>query len=232
MKKTVFKVVLATTSILVSMNQVEAQKGLQLGLEVNPQTSYLLNKDDMDSKYYDGKNAFNGHFGLSGQYGISEKIGVGLNVLYSFQGDKYNWKDQERLKSLQYVKIPLMLTVTLPIGGQMSFIGKVGPQISFLTDARLYDKDRNSIKDNYKKAFVSTDFGGMISAGVSYQLNDQFSMDASLRGDIGFVNAEDKDFKQNIHDPFDLVTPSPASSPRGSAYNMTAGLNIGVRYKL
>ena len=230
MKKSVFKVVLITSSIFISLNKADAQKGLQLGFEVNPQASYLLNQDDMDSKLYSGKNAINGHFGVTGQYGFTDKIGLGLNVLYSFQGDKYEWKGEERLKSLQYFKIPLMFTLNLPIGDNLMFLGKVGPQLSVLSEATLYDKDKNTVNRHYKGAFVSTDFGGVISAGIGYKINENFSVDGAIRGDMGFLNAEDDNYKLNIHNPSDIETPSPASSPRGSSYNMTVGLTFGVRY--
>jgi hypothetical protein len=230
MKKKVFKVVLITSAIFISFNKADAQKGLQLGFEANPQVSYLLNKADMDSELYTGKTAINGHFGVSGQYGITEKVGIGLNVLYSFQGDKYEWKGEERVKSLQYLKIPLMLTLNLPMGDKMIFVGKIGPQLSILSDARLYDGDRKIESSHYKGAFVSTDFGGMISAGIGYKLNDHFTLDGAVRGDVGFVDAEDNDFTKNIHNPSDLITPSPASSPRSATYNMTVGLTFGVRY--
>jgi opacity protein-like surface antigen len=230
MKKLVFKVVLFTTSVLLCANKVDAQKGLQLGFELNPQLSYLLNEDDMNSSLYENLNAFNGHFGFSGQYGFTEKVGVGLNLLYSVQGSKYEWKGVERLKSLQYFKIPLMFTLSLPFGNNMIFVGKVGPQLSVLTDARLYDKDKGVIVTDYSVAFTTYDLGGMISAGVAYNVNDRISIDGSLRYDIGGLNAEEEDYTSNIHNPLDVVTPSPASSPRSSTYNSTLGLTFGIRY--
>lgn len=230
MRKLVLNVVLFTTGILITFNKVEAQKGLQIGFEANPQVSYLLSADDMDSKLYAGKSAVNGHFGFSGQYGFTEKIGIGLNVLYSFQGDLYEWKGVERLKSLQYLKIPLMFSLNLPINDNVCFVGKIGPQLNILADARLYNEDRKIVENNYTAAFADFDFGGMISTGFAYKFNDHVSVDGAVRFDSGFTDAEDKDFKLNIHDPSDLINPSPASSPRGNAYNMTVGLTFGVRY--
>lgn len=232
MKKLVFNVVLITTGIFGAFNKAEAQQGLQIGFEANPQISYLVNRDDRDSKLYDGKTAVNGHFGLSGQYGFTEKIGVGVNLLYSFQGSLYRWKGNDRVKSLQYIKIPVMLTLNLPFGssGKMLFIGKIGPQISALVDARLYDGNAKLLDNNYKRAFAMTDFGGVISAGLGYKLSDQFSFDGAVRLDGGFLNAEDKSYKGNVHDPADVITPSPASSPRHNVYNMTLGLTFGLRY--
>ena len=232
MKKLVFNVVVITTGFFGAFNKVEAQQGLQIGFEANPQLSYLVNKDDRASKLYSAKSATGGHFGVSAQYGITSKIGVGLNLLYSFQGSLYEWKGQEKVKSLQYIKIPLMLTLNLPFGssGKMLFIGKIGPQISALVDARLYNGNAKLLDNNYKRAFAFTDFGGVISAGVGYKFSEQFSFDGSVRFDGGFLDAEDKSYKGNIHDPSDVIKPSPASSPRHNAYNMTVGLNLGIRY--
>ncbi len=230
MKNLVFKVVLLVASVFMSFNKVEAQKGLQIGFEANPQLSYLVNKADRDSKLYDGKNAVNGHFGISTQYGITDKMGVGLNLLYSFQGSKYDWKGAEKVKSVQYLKIPLMFTLSLPIGDNLMFIGKIGPQVNILIDARLYDQDRKLIENNYKKAFANSDFGGMLSTGVAYKLTDRVCIDGSLRLDGGFIDAEDKSYQGNVHDPLDFVTPSPASSPRANTYNLTLGLTFGIRY--
>lgn len=230
MKNSVFKVAILAAAIMISSNEAKAQRGFQLGVEVSPQFSYLVNLDDFDSNLWEEKHAFNGGFGISSQLGFTENLGIGLNVLYSFQGDKYEWKNVERYKSLQYLKIPLMFTVSAPFGTSMMFVGKIGPQLSIMTDAKLFDKNNNTIKNDYTEAFTNVDFGGMISAGLAYRINDNVSVDAALRYDVGAVNAEDDDYSFNIHNPSDFDTPAPATSPRANTSNMTAGLTVGVRY--
>ena len=123
-----------------------------------------------------------------------------------------------------------MFTLNIPTKSDWRFVGKIGPQVSILTDARLYDGDMSLLVRNYTDAFLKYDIGGVVSAGVAYQLNDHFSLDAALRYDMGFIDVEKDSFKRNVHNPDDLVTPSPASSPRGPTYNLTYGLNVGVRY--
>lgn len=230
MKTLIKKMVLLTFIIPFIGGETYAQKGFQVGFELNPQLSYLYNQDDLDSKYYTQGHAVSGHFGFSGQYGFTENFGVGLNVLYAVQGDKYEWKDATRIKSLSYFKIPVMFTVNIPTQSAWRFVGKIGPQVSFLTDARLYDGEMSVLVKNYTNAFVNYDVGGVVSLGTAYQLSDRFSIDAALRYDMGFVDVEKDSFRRNVHNPDDLVTPSPASSPRGATYNMTYGINVGIRY--
>lgn len=230
MKNSVLVIALIATSFLIPFNSAKAQKGLQIGIEGNPQFGWLVNQDDMDSDLHEDLGSYGGAFGISGQYGFNENMGVGLNVLYSFQGSRYKWKSVERTKSLQYLKIPLMYVFNVSIGTDVMFIGKIGPQLGLLTQATLLDKDREKIIDDFSKAFMSYDIGAMASAGISYKLSDYISIDASARYDIGGTNAEDEDYDLNIHNPDDIETPAPASSPRGATRNMTLGLTIGVRY--
>lgn len=228
--KTLAKKMMALMFVIPFCNGLYAQKGFQVGFELNPQYSYLYNQDDMDSKYFNQLNAVSGHFGFSGQYGFTDKLGIGVNVLYAVQGDKYEWKAATRVKSLSYFKIPVMFTLNIPTETPWRFVGKIGPQVSLLTDARLYDGDQSLLITNYKAPFVKYDIGGVVSAGVAYQLTDHFSIDAALRYDMGFVDVEEDDQIRNIHNPSDLMTPSPASGTRAPTYNMTYGINVGVRY--
>ena len=230
MKNSKLKAALFVAGILISFGNVKAQEGFQVGVQGAPQLSYLVNVDDNDSDLYKTLNAVTGSFGLTSQYGFTENVGIGLDVLYSFQGDKYEWKSIERYKNLQYIKVPIMLTVSVPFGSDMMFLGKIGPQIDFLTDAKLLDKDGDAIKSDYSAAFEDYGLSAMISAGFGYMINDNVSIDLALRYDIGLTDAENKDYQMNIHNPFDMTTPAPASSPRAMTHNMTLGLQVGVRY--
>jgi len=230
MKSSKLKAVLIAASVLVSFGNANAQKGFQIGVEGTPQLSYLVNKSDMESDLYTAEHAGNGSFGISTQLGFTENIGVGVNVLYSFQGDKYEWKDVLRYKQLQYIKVPIMVTLSYPFGSDMMFIGKIGPQIDFLTDAKLLDSDREAILDDYSEAFEMYALSAVVSAGVGYNIGSNLCLDVAIRYDAGLTDAEDKDYTSNVHYPFDVVTPAPASSPRGITSNMTVGLTVGLRY--
>lgn len=230
MKNSKLKAALFAASVLISFGNVKAQKGFQIGVEGTPQLSYLANKADFESKLYETKSAVNGSFGISTQLGFTENIGIGMNVLYSFQGDRYEWKGVERTKQLQYIKVPIMLTLNFPFGTNMMFVGKVGPQIDFLTAAELQNKSGNVIKSKYRSAFEDYGLSAMLSAGVGYNIGNNLSIDVAIRCDAGLTNAENSEYMLNIHDPFDLTTPAPATSPRGMTSNITTGLSVGLRY--
>ena len=232
MKNSALIVALFATGIMISFNNVQAQKGLQKGVEASPQFSYLVNQADIDSDRYRTKHAFNGGFGISTQVGFTENLGIGLNVLYSWQGDKYEWRGIERYKMVEYVKIPLMFTVSVPLGMDMLFLGKIGPQIGILTDAKLLNANGTEIISDYSDAFKSADVSGMISFGLGYQISDKLIFDWSLRYDVGLTNAEDDTYPHNIHNPFDVAVPAPSSSPRSNTSNMTLGFSLGLRYNL
>ncbi len=237
MKKLVLNIALFAIGILIASNSIKAQEdnvkastGVQIGLEATPQFSYLLNSGDMDSPLHSNLNFFNASFGVSGQCGFTENIGVGLNVLYSIQGSKYEWKDVEYTKNLQYLKIPLMLTLSFPVGDKIIFLEKIGPQFNILLDATLLDKDGEKIIDDFSDAFENFDLGIMLSTGIGYKIDENLSIDMAIRFDYGFTNAENEDYILNIHNPSDLVTPAPATSPRETTNNTTVGLNVGIRY--
>ena len=88
----------------------------------------------------------------------------------------------------------------------------------------------NLIKSDYTAAFTSYDLGGVLSLGFAYLVSDYLIIDGSLRYDAGFTDVEENNYSPNIHDPSDVVTPSPAASPRTETYNMSVGLTFGVRY--
>lgn len=231
MKNSKLKVALFAASVLTSFGNVKAQTGFQIGVEGTPQVSYLVNRSDIESSLYRTRNAINGSFGISSQLNFTKIVGLGVNVLYSFQGDKYEWKDVERYKQLQYIQVPIMLTLDFPVGTNMVYFAKIGPQIDFLTDAKLLNKSGGVIRSNYRAAFQDYGLSAVLSSGIGYNIGD-FCIDLAIRYGIGLTNAENKDFKPNIHDPFDYVTPVPSTSPRENTHNMTVGMTVGVRYRI
>lgn len=225
MKKIVVSVALIATNIVTLPNDAKAQKGFQIGIEGTPQMSWLMNKDDQKNKSFENVNTYNGSFGISSQLGLTNSAGIGLNVLYSFQGQKYKLNGIERNKNLEYLKIPLMFIYTNEINSKWSFVGKIGPQLDLLMKAKLTDKDGNNIVNDQKNAYANYDLAGVVSVGFALKLNDNFLLDGALRYDYGFTNAENKDYTNNINHPNGAYITN-----RAITNNTTAGLTIGLRY--
>lgn len=232
MKTKKMKIAFITAGLMtLSFLNVNAQKGLMLGSEGTPQMSWLLNKDDLNDSKFKYVNTFSGSFGLTGQYGFDKNMGVGINFLYSFQGQRYEINQVERIKKIEYLKIPVMFIYCYELNSDFMLFGKLGPQVGILTSARLTDKDGNNIVANHKEAYEDYDIGAVAAVGVGYKLNDNFIVDAAVRYDYGFTDAENKSYKKNINDPFGSANGN-GFSDRADTNNETLGLTIGIRYLL
>jgi len=225
MKKIAVTVAFIATNIIVMHHTANAQEGFQLGIEGTPQMSWLMNKDDQNNTSFENVNTYNGSFGISLQYGFTKSAGIGLNGLYSYQGQSFKLDGVEQIKKLEYLKIPLMFVYNYEINSNWCFIGKIGPQLDLLMNAKLTDKDGNDIVSDQKNAYANYDIAGVASAGFGLRLNDNLSLDAALRYDYGFTDAENKDYKKNINHPNGAIIIN-----RATTYNTTAGITVGLRY--
>ncbi len=113
------------------------------------------------------------------------------------------------------------------------FIGKIGPQLGILTNAKLVDVDGNNILSDQKKAYMKYDIGGLVTAGLGFKLMDNLFLDASLRFDYAFTDAEDKDYNTIINTPL-AVPPHNGhiiyNSGRAVTNNITTVVTVGIRY--
>ena len=233
MKKSILLASIITTAIIVSTKNADAQQGIQFGIEGSPQMSWIINNDDQTNKQFEYQNTFNGSFGISGQYGFTKNMGIGLNALYSIQGQRFKLSGIERTKQIEYLKIPLIFTYNYEFNSDIKFIGKIGPQLGVLTNAKLIDKDGDAIVGNHKEAYEDYDFEGVLYAGIGYKINDNVFIDASLRFDYGFTDAENKNYTKNINNPYELIQTNGYSTNTNSrkiANNITSGLSFGIRY--
>lgn len=197
---------------------VSAQQGLNLSVKAIGANSMMLNSDDSDAgDAFDRQFTLAPAFGLGVGYGFTDNLGVGLDVIYSMQGQRYKSMGTELYQKNSYLKIPLLFVYNTELSGSTSFIAKVGPQLGLLTSSKLTDKDGNDILGDTKDSFNSTDFGAALSLGVGFNLGGNLRLSAALRGDYGFTNAEDED-----------AVGYPAG--RAATNNLTTGVEVGLTY--
>jgi hypothetical protein len=227
MKKTILKLSIFASGIIIPVVNTNAQTGFQLGAQVIPQFSWLMNSDDKANTNYVYKSTFNAAFGITSQYGFNERMGIGLDVLYSFQGQRYTLSGIERYRRVDYLKIPLTYVNNFSVSERLIFFYKIGPQLGILTAAKLTDKDGNNIVSDEKAAYQNMEFGAMVSAGVAVELTEMLFLDASLRYDYGFTDAENKNYQHN----FISITGNGGTPPpnRAVTNNSTLGLAVGLR---
>jgi hypothetical protein len=202
-----------------SVYKANAQQGFSLSVKGNPQFSFLQNKDDNNNSNYSTKATFNAGFGLGGEYGFNKHYGVGIDVLYSLQGQRYILNNIEYNQKVNYIKVPVYFTYNSDASKPISFVGKIGPQVSFLTDANLSNKNGDKVQINNKDRYNTVTFGGVAEAGAQYKIASQLYLTTLVRFDYDFTNAED--------DTFSGYTPG-----RAKTYNSTIGLEVGVKYMI
>ena len=200
-------------------NKGYAQQGFSVSVKGTPQFSFLHNKDDNNNPNYSTKATVDASFGLGGEYGFDNHLGVGIDVLYSLQGQRYKLDNIEYNQKVNYIKVPVYFTYNSDASKPISFIGKIGPQVSFITDANISDKNGNKIVSNTKDRYQTATFGGVVIAGAQYKIAKQTYLTTSARFDYDFTNAEDDKF-------------SGYTAGRAKTYNSTIGLEIGLKYMI
>ena len=213
--KRIFLIVSAVAVFLIS----EQSKAQHFSLRVfgAPQFSFLQNKDDMEKTSFDSKARFNSAFGVGGVYNFSRKTALGLDVLYSLQGQKFDSNGKDSVQKQNYFKIPVYVEFTVDPSRPVCFIGKIGPQLSILSNSER-KADGTSFTTDTKNWYKNVTIGGMAGAGAQFRLKKNLYLSTMGRFDYDFTNAEDREHKYWRAD-------------RNNTYNMTLGLEIGLKYQ-
>lgn len=192
------------------------------GIRAIPHVSWLENLDDLNNSQdkYKTEIKWGAGFGVGGGYNFNDNIGISIDVLYSMQGSRYMFRKIEYTQSLNYLNVPVLFVYTTD-PAPVLFIGKVGPQVGFLTGAKVDPASPNNSEGitNNKEQFNDIVIGGVLSGGARCIISDKLFLDILLRCDISFFNAENSSYKYY-------------SSDRADTRNITAGIEIGANYLL
>ena len=218
MKRTILAAIVVAAFMM--NNEANAQKGFSLSVKATPQLSSFQNDDDNEiSLILDRKTTFNASFGVGAGYNFTQRAGIGMDVLYSLQGQRYGVNGTEIRQKVNYVKVPLYFSYNGDASKKVSFIGKLGPQVSILTDSKVTDKDGEDLISDTKDRYSDATFGAMAAAGAQFKLTNRLFLTTMTRFDYDFTNAED--------DSYRYYTPG-----RAKTYNLTTGLEVGLKYTL
>jgi hypothetical protein len=136
-------------------------------------------------------------------YNINETFGITAGLLYTMQGCKDN--DVDANFNLDYINVPVLANVYVAPGLAL----KAGPQIGFLTRAKLDDVDMKDVCN-------TIDFS--IPVGVSYEISD-FVID--FRYNIGITSvSKNKEIKSEV------VEIESDKKTRNSVFMLTVGYKI------
>jgi hypothetical protein len=141
--------------------------------------------------------------------------------------------DYVALAELNYIKLPIMLSLTSDNTKPLFFTLLVGPQFNFLQgvaqeingEDHFYPNSNIEPKDLYKSLTIN----GVLALGGAYNITSSLVLSARLRLDYGFDDVEKKD----------LMVSYPNAAPvrfysteRQATHNLTVGLLLGLDFKL
>jgi len=215
MKK--FLTVALATAILCIGKNVKAQEGFSFSVKLTPQFTFLENRDDNNNPFIQRNATFHTNFGIGTGCNLIENFGVGMDLLYSLQGQRYEIDGVGVNQKINYIKIPVYWSINSDPAKDFSFIGKTGPQLGILTHSKLTDKDGNDFTTNTNFRYHDATFGWMMNAGVQSRLSRDMYASTAVRFDYDFTNA-------------DLDRSGYYPAGRANTHNMTFGLEIGLKY--
>ncbi|MCB9065167.1 MAG: PorT family protein [Chitinophagales bacterium] len=217
MKKTILLSVFAVAITVLGSTSAFAQKGFHVGAQGAQNFTGMYNQDDADNDKFNYKATTGQTFGLSGGYNFNKHLGVAVEAMYSFEGQKFEVNNNTFKTKLSYVKVPVLFTYNTNPEAKIMFTAKAGPQIGMLTRATLKNDDGDVlIKDN-KDNYENITFGAVAGAGARMNIAKNLYLDAALRLDGNFTNSEVESFNE-------------ANVERAKSYNMNAGLEVGIKY--
>ena len=158
-----------------------------VALTMNAQGMYVGGSLGFNTKSHDG-NTLNSSFSIIPEFGVNfnEKMAVGMEIGYSHDNDKTNKSGNTgyELKTNTFKVAPYFRYTAVRMGNLGLFAdGKFSYSTS--TNKRDYVQSSSS---NTK--YTTNTFGVYIQPGVSYSLNDNFSLVAKFGNIFGFTSSK------------------------------------------
>jgi hypothetical protein len=242
--------------------KVAAQE-FELGLRLNPEFTDLMNKnDDNAGNELDLTNHF-GYLsgGVGAIYNFNNNIGLAVDLLFSREGQAFKGHftgsppdaatyssvvntqvslnntvivgDYVALAELNYIKLPIMFSLTSDNTQPYFFTLLVGPQFNFLEGVaqEVNNEDLEYPNTNIKPIdlYKSFTINGVLAIGGAYNLTPNLVLSARLRFDYGFNDVEKKDVMVSYSGAVPIRF---YSAGRQATHNMTKALMIGLDFKL
>jgi hypothetical protein len=205
--------------VFISASEQLMAQGFSVNINAAPQFSFIRNKDDKNNAALDRKGTLAMRLGLGAGYQFTKHTGVGLNLYYSWQGQKYEISGRELKQKLNYVRIPAIFVYNTDPSKTVAFVAKAGPQLSILASSKLEDGNGHDVISDTDDRYENVTFGAVVRAGIQVRLGGPFFLETGVWFDNDFTDAEDKDH------------PSYAAG-RAKSYNMTTGLQVQLKYVL
>ena len=140
---------------------------------------------------YDSKTGF--HLGLLGHIHLDKEWAVQPEIVYSQQGAKYNFSNNESRVNLDYINIPVLLQYMFDNG----FRFEAGPQVGFLVNAKTGNK--TDVIDSYKNVDFGMGLGfGYIKPSTGLGIDARYNLGLSDITDNNSVKSTNRGFQLGI----------------------------------
>ncbi|MCZ2356719.1 MAG: PorT family protein [Bacteroidia bacterium] len=243
--------------LLAIQTLVFAQKGIHLGVQAYPGASWMLNKQDrtVSDDQFKYKYTWSMGVGVKGGYGFNDHIALHLGLLYFTQGQVHQYKNSKsdtitNNLRLYYLKVPVLFRWTTDANRKYVFAAEAGPQASFFlsnnewnNDKRYYPESPQGVTltnmPSRRTTFTPFNIGLAAAVGVDVKLRYNLKMNAMIRGDFDFTDAEDKSRKFDVTKDgtttredyyYSSYTRPYYSKERKATNNATLSLGIGFTY--
>lgn len=249
--KGAFRAILVILAFSAMAIPSQAQKGIKIGVVALPQTTWMLNKADMEAPQdeFDYQTTFGMAAGPSLGYNFGDGIGFRLNFIYSAQGQRFSNVNDEgttvnHVRRLNYLKVPLLLSFNTGTEfRRLIFSFNAGFQANLLTRARYYNDDQSYTPDEalwdnvtdypttYQR-FSWLDYGPVVDMGFDIKLKYNLMANVHLRADYSLSDAENKNSAYKL---WTFGIPEDVryyASDRPVTTNLTGGLMFGFTYTI
>jgi hypothetical protein len=189
----IFGSISITALLLVSALNTDAQPA-EAGLRFMP-TFSSFNMKTSSGSTVSGSVTLGYGYGIFGCFNFTDHVGIQVEVIYNTLSQKYQEQDIERQIDLNYVNIPLLLSLNTGKTKPVNFNLVVGPQlgISAGTDIHVSGGGAGSETTHARLSVKTTDIGFAYGAGADFGLNADktFRLGIGFRGVFGVFDISD-----------------------------------------
>ncbi|MCW3104225.1 MAG: hypothetical protein JWO09_2665 [Bacteroidetes bacterium] len=167
-------------------------KSGEVGLRFMP-TFSTFNLRNPDGSTVKGELAMS--YGYGGMIGINSKhVGLQLEVIYNQISQRYKDKELERRIDINYLNVPLLLTLNTDKSKPVNFGVAIGPQVGVNVGSRVTTQGgSNADTLQATVALKKADLGFAYGAGFDFALNKMRTVKLNLgfRGVYGLIDISD-----------------------------------------
>lgn len=229
------KKLLLVALVALGINQVSAQKGLELGVYAQPQNTWILNQEDLDKgAELDYQTTIKTAYGVNVGFNFTNTLGIRSGLMLSTQGQKYKGEGVgysfTSEQKLSYIKVPVLLKFNSNPSAKTSFLFNIGPEFGVLSKAQS-TSDGTYLGANIKtdndntNAYNNLDIAAVMGLGLQANLGHNLNLNFMFRFSYSIMDIENKDAKNSVGGAY-------YAPDRTKANNLIAGFQLGLNYTL